>query len=124
MGAGASAAAVPETPSTDDVMQLGKSGQHEVVTLDGMVHLIDFGRVAVSDSCTVAAMLFEVLDSQRVGSLLLEDLVMVSKLYFSTLPTAQPEVWIRSMITKHDTDRDGAISEAEFACAVDSLRRC
>ena len=126
MGAGASALTVPETPSTDEAMAMppNSAHQHEVVALDGAVHHITLEGIEHCDSKSVACMLFEVLDADCVGRLLLEDLVMVAKLYFSTLPTSQPEVWIRSMITKHDANRDGALSEAEFACAVDSLRRC
>ena len=68
--------------------------------------------------------MFEACDTQQTGLIPSEDLVIEAVRYFSGLPTTQPETWIRSMINKHDEDRDGFLEHHQFILAVESLRRC
>eukprot|EP00928_Gymnodinium_smaydae_P076556 TRINITY_DN59591_c0_g1_i1.p2 TRINITY_DN59591_c0_g1~~TRINITY_DN59591_c0_g1_i1.p2 ORF type:complete len:124 (+),score=17.46 TRINITY_DN59591_c0_g1_i1:56-427(+) len=78
-----------------------------------------------ADTASIASRLFYELDTQGgSGTVSCETLVELAKDYFSTQLTVQPEHWIRSQILKHDADCDGALDSAQFAWAVESLRRC
>ena len=79
---------------------------------------------AALDNASIAANVFAMLDANKTGMLTVERLVQVAKEHFDSQPTTQPESWIRSIINGYDDDCDGALSEEEFANAIDSLRRC
>lgn len=68
--------------------------------------------------------LFVELDVEQTGVLPVEMLVVECKAYFDQQPTSQPETWIRSMISKFDSDRDGYIDMPQFLQAIAALRKC
>ena len=68
--------------------------------------------------------LFAEMDLRQAGTLPVTDLVSQAKTYFDSLPTSQPETWIRSIITKFDDDRDGFLDQQQFVSAVAALRKC
>jgi len=71
----------------------------------------------------LAARLFAGLDTQKRGLLPAEALIHSVRAHFHTQPTEQPEHWVRTLIVKNDSDRDGELTETELAHALSCLVR-
>ena len=71
----------------------------------------------------LAARLFAGLDTQQLGRIPVEALVQSVRAHFHTQPTEQPEHWVRTLIVKNDSDRDGELTETELAHALSCLVR-
>ena len=113
MGAGASTLGAGAITAEDGPQNLLQRLSHA----DG----VDYCSPEV-DTSIIASRLFEELDAGHHGQLLADDLVPLACEYFSSLPTVQPQHWIRTQILKHS--RDGILNEEDFFNAVVALRSC
>ena len=78
--------------------------------------------VATTSNDDISATIFATR-ADKAGLMSVDALVALTKEYFDSQPTTQPEQWCRTMVSKY-AGSDGALDQAAFALAIEDLRRC